>query len=159
MQSIRYRMKYERAVLITFLGNYLINNLVAALVALMGLSGNAPAQYTVYFILAAIAVALFTWWYLCPMSKANAMKESLILGGIAFVVAVITAFISGISGVLAQTGSFGQMISVLPNFWPYVFTWSTLALLGYWLIPAGVVGYLIQKKTAKGGGAVPPPMI
>lgn len=151
-------MKYERAVFITFLGNYLINNIVAAIVALMHLTGNQPAQYTTYFILAAIAVAIFSWWYFKPLNKSSAMIDGIIFGVIALVVAIITAFISGIAGVLAQTGSFSQMATVLPNFWPFIWNWSTLALLGYWVIPAGVIGYLYQRK-APVGQRVPPPMI
>jgi hypothetical protein len=151
-------MKYERAILITFLGNYLINNVVAAIVALMHLSGNPVAQYATYFILAAIAVALFSWWYFRPLAKGRGVVDGIILGVIALVVAVITAFVSGISGVLAQTGSFTQMISVLPNFWPFIWNWSTLALLGYWVIPSAIVGYLAQRK-APAASHVPPPMI
>src|SRR4051812_2463111 len=46
-------MRIERLILITFLGNYLINNVVAAIVALLPLSGNTTAQYVIYFVLAA----------------------------------------------------------------------------------------------------------
>src|SRR6185436_16237847 len=102
------------------------------------------AQYVVYFILAAVAAALFTWWYLNNMSKHDALMKGIVFGVGAFVVAVITAFISGISGVLAQTGSFSQLIAVLPNFGPFIWNWSTLALLGYWVIPAAAIGYWLQ---------------
>lgn len=139
-------MKYERAIFITFLGNYLINNIVAALVALMHLTGNQIAQYSTYFILAAIAVVAFSLWYFKPLNKSSAALDGAIFGLIALVVAIITAFISGISGVLAQTGNFGQMMSVLPNFWPFIWNWSTLALLGYWVIPAAAVGYYLQRS-------------
>ena len=37
-------IKYERAIIISFLGNYLINNIVAAIVALLGLSGSNHYQ-------------------------------------------------------------------------------------------------------------------
>lgn len=146
-------MKYERAILVSFLGNYLINNLVAAIVAILGLSGNATAQYGVYIALAAIAVVLLTWWYLKALPKATALMDAAVFGVIAFVVAVITAFVSGISGVLTQTGQISQVVSVLPNFWPFLWNWSTLALLGYWVIPAAVVGYLLQRQAPK---PVPP---
>lgn len=137
-------MRFERIILISFIGNYLINNVVAAAVALLQLSGNTTAQYTVYFALASVAVFIFTWWYLRGASQANALKDAVVFGVAAFVVAVITAFISGISGVLTQTGSFSQLISVLPNFGPFLWNWSTLALLGYWVIPAAGIGAWMQ---------------
>lgn len=145
-------MKIERLILVSFLGNYLINNIVAAIVALLPLSGNTTAQYIVYFVLAAGAAAGFTWWYLKGMSKDDALKHGAIFGGGAFVVAVITAFVSGISGVLAQTGSFSQLISVLPNFGPFIWNWSTLALLGYWILPATALGWWMQMQAKKSAG-------
>ena len=78
------------------------------------------------------------------------MKDAAVFAGIAFVTAVVTAFVSGVSGVLTQTGSFSQLISVLPNFWPLLWNWSTLALLGYWVIPAGLVGFWFQWSSKKG---------
>jgi hypothetical protein len=151
-------MRIERLILIAFLGNYLINNIVAAIVALIPLSGNTTAQYIIYFVLAALASATFTWWYMKGGSNSNGLKEGAIFGAGAFVVAVITAFVSGISGVLAQTGSFSQLISVLPNFGPFIWNWSTLALLGYWLLPAAAFGYYTQmmaNKTSSGFHATP----
>lgn len=139
-------MRIERLILISFLGNYLINNIVAALVAMLPVSGNTTAQYVVYFVLAAIAAAAFTWWYFMGMSKSDALKQGAMFGIGAFLVAVVTAFVSGISGVLAQTGSFSQLIAVLPNFGPFIFNWSTLALLGYWLVPAVAIGWWMQYK-------------
>jgi hypothetical protein len=145
-------MRIERLILIAFLGNYLINNIVAAIVALLPLHGNTTAQYVIYFILAAAAAAGFTWWYLKDMPKADALKAGAIFGAGAFVVAVVTAFVSGISGVLAQTGSFSQLISVLPNFGPFIWNWSTLALLGYWVIPAAALGWYFQMMASKNMG-------
>ena len=152
-------MRIERLILIAFLGNYLINNLVAAIVALLPLSGNTTAQYIIYFVLAAAAAGTFTWWYLKDMSKATALKDSAIFGAGAFVVAVVTALVSGISGVLAQTGSFSQLVSVLPNFGPFLWNWSTLALLGYWVLPAAALGWWYQmgskmKMPMSGGNAM-----
>jgi hypothetical protein len=151
-------MRYERAILISFIGNYLINNLVAAIVAVMGLSGNTTMQYSVYIALASIAVALFTWWYLKPAPKANGLMDGAIFGVIAFVVAVVTAFVSGISGVITQTGSLAQVASVLPNFWPFLANWSTLALLAYWVVPGALVGFFLQRGSSSGTEA-PRPMI
>ena len=73
---------------------------------------------------------------------------------------MVTAFVSGISGVLTQTGSVSQLITVLPNFWPFLWNWSTLALLGYWVIPAGLVGFWYQwnaKKMMAPPAAMPTP--
>jgi hypothetical protein len=151
-------MRIERLILIAFLGNYLINNIVAAIVALLPLAGNTKAQYVIYFILAAASAAAFTWWYFKDVSKSDGLKQGAIFGGGAFIVAVITAFVSGISGVLAQTGSFSQLVSVLPNFGPFIWNWSTLALLGYWLLPAAALGYWMQmqsKKSTSGFHATP----
>src|SRR3954470_14943989 len=142
-------MRIERLILIAFLGNYLINNIVAAIVALLPLTGNTTAQYVIYFVLAALAAAGFTWWYLRGSSTALALKDGAIFGAGAFVVAVVTAFVSGISGVLAQTGSFTQLISVLPNFGPFIWNWSTLALLGYWVLPAAALGWYLQVQGGK----------
>ena len=147
-------IKYERAILISFIGNYLINNIVAAIVAILGLSGNTAVQYAVYIALASIAVILFTWWYLKPLSKDNGMMDGAIFGAIAFAVAVVTAFVSGISGVITQTGSFSQVLTVLPNFWPFLANWSTLALLGYWIIPGAGVGFFLMQKTGGKSGSM-----
>jgi hypothetical protein len=91
-------MRIERLILIAFLGNYLINNIVAAIVALLPLSGNTTVQYVIYFVLAALSAAAFTWWYMRDLPKGDALKQGAIFGAGAFVVAVITAFVSGISG-------------------------------------------------------------
>ncbi len=146
-------------ILIAFLGNYLINNVVAAIVALLPLSGNTTTQYVVYFVLAAIATGIFTWWFLKAVPKGMAMKSAAIFGGVAFVVAVVTAFVSGISGVLTQTGSLSQLVSVLPNFWPFLWNWSTLALLAYWVIPAAAIGWWMQRGASQPMASAPKPMI
>lgn len=147
-------MRIERSILVAFIGNYLINNIVGAVVALLPLGGQgSTGQYVVYIVLAALMAGLFTWW---ALKGKGSLQDGAIFGGIAFVVAVCTALLSGIAGVLAQTGSFSQLISVLPNFGPFLWNWSTLALLGYWVIPAVVVGFLMQRSKPMGGmGAVP----
>lgn len=138
-------MKIERYILIAFIGNYLINNIVGAVVALLPLGAPASMpQYVVYITLAALAGGLFTWWALRG-AQVN-WQTGAIFGAIAFVVAVCTALISGIAGVLSQTGSFSQLMVVLPNFIPFIWNWSTLALLGYWIVPGAVVGYLMERS-------------
>lgn len=144
-------MNIQRAILISFLGNYLINTVVAAVVALIPASakpGVFTPQYITYVILAAIAVAIFTWWF-----GARAVKSGVVFGVIGFVVALVVAFISGVAGVLTQTGSLAQMLSVIPNFGPFLLSWSTVVLLGYWVIPAALVGWW------RGRSAAPAPMM
>lgn len=152
-------MKYERAILVSFLGNYIINNIVAAIVALFGFAaaGNTTMQYATYIVLAAIFAAGISWWYL-KGTKATLM-DGAIFGVIAFVMAVLTALVSGLSGVIAQTGSVGQLATVLPNFVPFIFNWTTLAILGYWVIPAVVVAWLMMPKKSAISASMPKPMI
>jgi len=132
-------MKIERAILIGFIGNYLINTVVAALVALIpaGTStGLLTPQYISFVIVSLIVVAVLSWWY-----GVRGWKNGLIFGLIGFAVAIATAFVTGISGVLAQTGSFSSVIKILPNFWPFLWNLQTLVLLGYWVIPAAALGW------------------
>ena len=131
-------MNIERTILVTFLGNYLVNTVAAALVALIPASaggGIFTPQYITFVVLAIIVSAFLAWW-----TKVRGLKAGLIFGGVGFLVAVATAFITGLSGVLGQTGS--QMASVVPNFWPFLASWTTLILLGYWVIPPAIVGWL-----------------
>ena len=137
-------MNYERSILISFLGNYLTNNVVAAIVALIPVSATAAVvtpQYITYVILAAVLVAVLTWWV-----GARGLYAGAIFGVIGFFVALVTAFVTGISGVLTQTGSLAQAGAIIPNFWPFLASWSTLVLLGYWVIPATLVGLLRGRR-------------
>ena len=136
-------MNIERSIFTTFLANYLINTVATALVALIPAStgtGVLTPQYITFVVLAVVIVAFFAWW-----QAVRGWKAGLTFGVIGFVVAIATAFITGVSGVLAQTGSLSQVISVLPNFWPFLASWSTAVLLGYWIIPPFVVGWLKGK--------------
>lgn len=132
-------MKIERAILIGFLGNYLVNTVVAALVSLIPASsatGPFTPQYITFVIAAAIVVGVLAWWY-----GAKGWKDGAIFGVIAFVVAIIAAFVTGIGGVLAQTGSLSSVVGILPNFIPFLANWSTLVLAGYWVIPSVLIGW------------------
>ncbi len=148
-------MKALIYVLVAFLGNYIINNVVAAIVALIPASTSTSVftpQYIAYVILAAIFAAGFAWLAM-KMSAAllrtpSNMQAGLMFGGIAFVVSIVTAFVTGVTGVLAQTGSISQMFAIIPNFGPFLLSWSTLVLLGYWVIPGALVGFLKQRKAA-----------
>ncbi len=140
-------MNLERSILISFLGNYLTNTVVAAVVALVPASatpGVFTPQYISYVILAAIVVAILTWWYF--QGARASLNAGVIFGVTGFVVALVTAFVTGVSGVLTQTGSLSQMANVVPNFWPFLASWSTLVLLIYWVVPAALVGFLLQRK-------------
>jgi hypothetical protein len=145
-------MKTERSILIAFLGNYLTNTVVAALVALVPASttpGVFTPQYITYVVLAAVVVAILTWWYMKGMRPMSGLKTGAIFGVIGFVVAILTAFVSGLAGVLTQTGSLTQMVGIVPNFWPFIASWSTLALLCYWVIPAALVGWYLGRSAPK----------
>src|SRR3990167_4867457 len=143
-------MKTDRAILIAFLGNYLVNTVLAAVVALVPASaegGIFTAQYITFIVLSAILVAVLTWWY-----GARDVKSGATFGAVGFLVAIATAFVTGVAGVLAQTGSLSAVAGVLPNFWPFLWNWSTLVLLGYWVIPAAAMGWYSQPKGSMGGG-------
>ena len=150
-------MNIERAILVAFLGNFIINNVVGAIVALLHIgTGGSTAQYGVYVVLAAIFAAVFAWWHL-KAGMDRSIVRGLVFGVVAFLVAVATALLSGIAGVLTQSGSFGQLASVLPNFGPFLFNWPTLALLAYWVIPGAIVGFLMKKPMK--AADMPRPMI
>ena len=143
-------MKIERLILITFLGNYLINNVVASIVALIpARSGTPPftAQYVIFIACSVVAVAIITWWYMKKAPKG--LNAGIVFGIGGFVVSIATAFISGVAGVLLQTGSLSTMLSVLPNFWPFLASWSTAVLLGYWVIPGTLVGWYLARGSAQ----------
>jgi hypothetical protein len=145
-------MNIERSIVIAFLGNYLVNTVAAALVALVPASargGVVTLQYISFVALAVIVVALLTKWYMRAGDKS--LKGGIVFGAIGFVVAIATAFITGVAGVLSQTGSFSAVVGVLPNFWPFLYNVSTLVLLCYWVIPAALVGWYL----GRGGGPAP----
>ena len=145
-------LKWERAFLILFLGNYIINNVAVGIASLFpaGAAGAAiTMQYIVFVILAAIVSGLLTWWYFCHDSSGNLLKTGAAFGVFGFVIWIATTLISGISGVLAQTGSLAQVASVLPNFGPFLLSKPTLIALGYWIIPALLVGWMLQMKSKK----------
>jgi len=145
-------MKWERVLLIAFFGNYVINNIVAGVASLVPAAaggGFLTAQYITYVAISAITIGLIAWWYYCNMTaKANAIS-GVVFGVSGFVISVITTLISGMAGVLAQSGSLSQLMSVLPNFGPFLAHWSTLILLGLWVIPSAFVGWWLQMKASK----------
>jgi|SRR5665213_3096892 len=150
-------MKIERAILIAFLGNYLVNNVVAAIAAFIPAgTGTFTAQYITFIVLAVILVGIVTWWYLKTTSASMALMGGVWFGVIGFVVAIVTAFITGVSGVLVQTASFSTLWSVLPNFGPFLWSSSTLVLLGYWIVPAILIGWWMSRKAT--GTSMPPSM-
>jgi hypothetical protein len=154
-------MKNLIFVLVAFLGNYIINNVVAAIVALIPASQSESVltpQYIAYVILAAIFAAGFAWlalWMTSALLHTPAsIKNAVMFGVVAFIVSIVTAFVTGVTGVLAQTGSLSQMFSIIPNFGPFLLSWSTLVLLAYWVIPSAVMGWMQEKKAA-----APAPMV
>jgi hypothetical protein len=149
-------MKLQRASLIAFFGNYLINNVVAAIAAFIPAgTGTITTQYVVFIILSAILTGLMAWWYLKRIPSSMGLKAGTVFGILGFVIAIATAFVTGVSGVLIQTASFSTLWSVLPNFGPFIWSWSTLVLLGYWFIPALLVGWLVSRRSTGTPSAVP----
>lgn len=137
-------MKLERAILIAFLGNYLVNNVIAAIAAFVPAgTGVLTTQYITFVVLAAVLIAIMTWWYM--KAAPRGFMAGLWFGILGFVVSIAVAFITGVSGVLVQTASFSTLWSVLPNFGPFLWSWSTLVLLGYWVIPAVLIGWFMGR--------------
>jgi hypothetical protein len=140
-------MKIERAILIAFLGNYLVNNVVAAIAAFVPAgTGTFTAQYITFIVLAVVLIAIVTWWYLKAVSASAALMAGIWFGVIGFVVSIVAAFITGVSGVLVQTASFSTLWSVLPNFGPFLWSSSTLVLFGYWIVPGVLIGWWMGRK-------------
>src|SRR3990172_9357702 len=88
-------MKTDREILIAFLGNYLINTVLAAVVALVPASADGgvfTAQYISFIVLSAVMVGVLVWWYGVGDARGGA-----IFGGIGFLVAIATAFVTGVA--------------------------------------------------------------
>lgn len=139
-------MHLQKVFLITFFGNYMTNTVVAALVALVPPSatpGMLTPQYITFVVLAALVVAALAYW-----QKVRDLKAGVIFGAIGFAVALIVAFVSGVSGVLSQSGSLSQTLQVIPNFAPFIFSWSTVVLFGYWVIPSALIGWWNGRGTS-----------
>ena len=140
-------MNLERAILVGFLGNYLVNTVVAAVVALVPVDGDGgilTPQYISFVVLAVILVGVLAWWYMSTGERS--LKNGIVFGLTGFIVAIATAFVTGVAGVLAQTGSLSAVVNVLPNFWPFLANWSTIVLLGYWVIPAVAIGWYVGRS-------------
>lgn len=142
-------MNIERSVLITFLGNYLINTVAAALVSLVPASaegGLLTPQYIVFVVLAVVSVAALSLWYTKAAPKN--WKSGALFGITGFLMAIVVAFVTGVAGVLSQTGSFTAVVGILPNFWPFIANTSTIILLCYWVIPAALTGWWLGRSKA-----------
>ena len=115
--------------MIPFLGNYIINNIVAGSVTLIPVSpvgGYLAPQYITFVILAAIVVALLTWWYLNPLRRMNAMKFGIIFGVSGYIISLLTALVSTLAGIVEQSGSLVQVASGLAEVGPSVWGWFSL---------------------------------
>src|SRR3989344_2332261 len=100
-------MNVTQAILVAFLGNYLINTVAPAIVAFIPVStggGVLTPQYFGFILLSAVVVGILTWWYGARGAKAGA-----IFGLIGFAVSIATALVTGIAGVLAQTASLSSV--------------------------------------------------
>lgn len=152
-------MKCERSFLIAFLGSYLVNTPLLALVYLVPgaladtRTGFANPYYLAYLVLSAIVVALLTRWALAGRASSEALKAGITFGVMGFVIIVLTTFLNNISSLLFQTGSLAQLSLVLGNFVKLFASLQTLVILGEWIIPAGIVGYLASRKGPKAAPA------
>ena len=137
-------------ILIAFFGNYIVNNVVAAIASLVpttaGSTSIFTAQYMTFMVIGAIVLGLISFWYLMKMSRAGALVQGAIFGVSGFIISILTAFTTGIAGVMLQTGSIAQVMTVLPNFGPYIMNKTTLVLLGLWIVPALAVGWFMQSR-------------
>ena len=135
-------MKWERMILVSFFGNYIINTVIAGVIVgilpTSAAKGITSPQYIVFALVSAAFVAFLTWWYF-RMSRGT-MISGLTFGVVGFVVSVASTFVSGFAGVLVQTGSFSQAFGILPNFGPFILNWATLVLALVWIIPAALIG-------------------
>ena len=148
------------------MGNYLVNNVAAGLAAGLvpptaGSSSLLTPQYLTFCAFAAILLGLCTWWYLTRLSRAGTLMQALIFGIVGFVLSIAAAFITGAATVLIQTGSFAQLMAVLPNFVTYLVQMTTAVLAGLWIVPALVVGFIMGKRMGSPAAspAMPRPMI
>ncbi len=152
-------MKCERSFLIAFLGSYLVNTPLLALVYLVPgaladtRTGFANPYYLAYLVLSAIVVALLTRWVLAGRASSEALKTGITFGVMGFVIIVLTTFLNNVSSLLFQTGSLAQLSLVLGNFVKLFASLQTLVILGEWIIPAGIMGYLASRKGPKAAPA------
>ncbi|HEY4521003.1 MAG TPA: hypothetical protein VJL57_01240 [Candidatus Paceibacterota bacterium] len=162
-------MKVERMILIAFLGNYLINNDVAGLASLI--PGNPAAanpiltaQYGAFAILAMILIALMAWWYFRG-AKAD-LTQGVIFGAVGFLAMVVTAFNTGVSGILVQTGSFAEVAPILPQFFTYLWNpslpiWqqTTAIFLILWMAPSILMGWYLGRSKSPAPMSSPSSMV
>lgn len=152
MNNERTCVHTEHMLLIPFFGNYIINNVIAGIVAslsfLRGGTGYLTPQYITFVVLAAIAAGFFACWYFTVTPSKKNLMGGFVFGVAAFVISIATTFVSGVSGVLLQTGSWSQLINMLPNFGPFLWSWLTLVLFLYWVIPASLLGWWKGKRSS-----------
>ena len=141
-------MNWERIILVSFFGNYIINTVIAGVIVgilpTSTVKGITSPQYIVFALVSAAFVAFLTWWYF-NMSRGT-MISGLTFGVVGFVVSVASTFVSGFAGVLVQTGSFSQAFGILPNFGPFILNWATLVLFLVWVVPSALIGMSQEKQ-------------
>ncbi len=152
-------MKYERMILVAFFLNYVINEVVSGVSALVPVSadGSGWVSYIVFTLLAGGLVAFFAWWYIKTSPGVDAMRTGLTFGILGVSVSLLTTFVSGVFGTLFDTGSFSAILDVLPNFPAYLWDISTHVLMGYWIVPAFIVGWFMGRGNASTSAPAPAP--
>lgn len=152
-------MKCERSFLIAFLGSYLVNTPLLALVYLVPgaladtRTGFANPYYIGYLLLSAVVVAFLTRWVLSGRAASEALKTGISFGVMGFVIIVATTLLNNISSLLFQTGSLAQLSVVFGNFVKLFASMQTLVIIGEWVIPAALMGYLASRKGSSGASA------
>ena len=145
-------MNLERLILIAFFGESLINVIVVGLVYAIPVGdsdGGYYLQYAFFALVAALVVGYITRWYLRgPIHDPSKFRAALRFGLGGFLISLVWSFVSGFFGLLYGGGTFGDALATIPTFVPYVLSWPTLVLAGYWIIPAMMVGWFLERKPA-----------
>lgn len=150
-------MNLQRAILITFLGSYLVNTVVSVIVYMIPgaltdtRSGFANPYYLLFLAASVVVIGLLTWWYLKGSPRSGALSAGAIFGVVGVVVVILTTLISGISNAWFQAGSFDSIVNVVKSFAPLFTSVQTLVLVLEWVVPAAVVGWLTQRKVSSMG--------
>lgn len=144
--------------MIAFFGNYLINNVAASIAAFVPaakLTSTVSWQYVGTVTLAAVSVAIVTWWFF-RRPRQGALVQGIIFGVLGFAVVLIATYVSAISSAIQQTGSFSYVPLAFSQVNASVFNWPVLIILGVWIIPATIVGWWFERRAKKSAPAAAP---
>ena len=149
-------MNIQRAVLITFLGSYLVNTVVSVVVYMIPgaltntRSGFANPYYLLFLAVSVVVIGLLAWWHLKGTPRSSALSTGVVFGIVGIVVVILTTLISGISNAWFQSGSFASILNVVKSFAPLFTSIQTLVLVLEWVVPSAIVGWVLQRKMGPG---------